>query len=178
MFCCTLLYVRSSIAIILMGKRELVSLLILPSWCLAMAWRLFLAMPRGCLRFVIVVFPDHTHLLFFYIPATLNRFSFSKSKVDYFFWYINVSGLEPVSTSDEGLSRSRNYLGTLLISITGKKRYLSVRFLRTFTKSLKNIVWSFCFQQGFYIVPTTRLTLINRKTSAQFENQASDVCKA
>ena len=25
---------------------------------------LFLAVPRGCLRFVIVVFPDHTHLLF------------------------------------------------------------------------------------------------------------------
>ena len=29
--------------------------------------RLFLAVPRGCLRFVIVVFPDHTHLIFFYI---------------------------------------------------------------------------------------------------------------
>ena len=27
--------------------------------------RLFLAVPWGCLRFVIVVFPDHTHLLFF-----------------------------------------------------------------------------------------------------------------
>ena len=25
---------------------------------------LFLAVPRGCLQFVIVVFPDHTHLLF------------------------------------------------------------------------------------------------------------------
>ena len=24
----------------------------------------FLAVPWGCLRFVIVVFPDHTHLLF------------------------------------------------------------------------------------------------------------------
>ena len=24
----------------------------------------FLAVPQGCLRFVIVVFPDHTHLLF------------------------------------------------------------------------------------------------------------------
>ena len=30
-----------------------------------MVKRLFLAMPRGCLQFVIVVFPDHTHLLFF-----------------------------------------------------------------------------------------------------------------
>ena len=27
-------------------------------------WRLFLAVPRGCLQFVIVVFPDHAHLLF------------------------------------------------------------------------------------------------------------------
>ena len=65
MFCCTLLCVRSGIAIILMEKRELVALLILSSWCLAMVRRLFLAMPRGFLRFVIVVLPDHTHLLFF-----------------------------------------------------------------------------------------------------------------
>ena len=64
MFCCMLLCVRSSIAIILMGKRELVALLNLSSWCLVMVERLFLAMPQGCLRFVIVVFPDHTHLLF------------------------------------------------------------------------------------------------------------------
>ena len=65
MFCCTLLYVHSSIAIILMGKRELVALLNLSSCCLVMVEPLFLAVPRGCLRFVIVVFPDHTHLLFF-----------------------------------------------------------------------------------------------------------------
>ena len=65
MFCCTLLYVLSSIAIILMGKRELIALLNLSSWCLVMVERLFLAVPRGCLQFVIVVFPDHTHLLFF-----------------------------------------------------------------------------------------------------------------
>ena len=64
MFYCTLLYVHSSIAIILMGKRELVALLNLSSWCLVMDEWLFLAVPRGCLWFVIVVFPDHTHLLF------------------------------------------------------------------------------------------------------------------
>ena len=63
MFCCTLLCVHSSIAIILMGKRELVALLNLSSWCLVMVMRLFLAVPRGCLWFVVVVFPDHTHLL-------------------------------------------------------------------------------------------------------------------
>ena len=64
MFCCMLLYVRSSIAIILMGKRDLVALLKLSSWCLVVVGRLFLAVPGGCLQFVIVVFPDHTHLLY------------------------------------------------------------------------------------------------------------------
>ena len=64
MFCCTLLYVHSSIAIILMGEREVIALLNLSSWCLVMVERLFLAVPRGCLQFVIVVFPDHTPLLF------------------------------------------------------------------------------------------------------------------
>ena len=46
------------------GKRELIALLNLSSWCLVMVERLFLAVPRGSLQFVIVVFPDHTHLLF------------------------------------------------------------------------------------------------------------------
>ena len=64
MFCCTFLYVHFSIAIILMGKRELIALLNLSSWCLVMVERLFLTVPQGCLQFVIVVFPDHTHLLF------------------------------------------------------------------------------------------------------------------
>ena len=64
MFCCMLLYVHSSIAIILMGKRELIALLNLSSWCLVMVERLFLAVPRGCLLFVIVVFPDHTYYIY------------------------------------------------------------------------------------------------------------------
>ena len=67
MFCCTLLYVHSSIAIIFMGKRELIALLNLSSWCLVTVERLFLAVPQGCLQFVIMVFPDHTHLLFLYV---------------------------------------------------------------------------------------------------------------
>ena len=64
MFCCSLLYVHSSIEIILMEKRELVALLNLSSWCLVMVERLFLAVPRGCLRFVIVVIPEHTNNFF------------------------------------------------------------------------------------------------------------------
>ena len=67
MFCYKLLYVQSGIVFILMGKKELVALLNLSSWCLVMVERLFLAMPRGCLRFVIVVLPDYTHLLFLHL---------------------------------------------------------------------------------------------------------------
>ena len=85
MFCCTLLYVHSSIAIILMGKRELIALLNLSSWCLVMVEQLFLAVPRGCLQFVIAVFPDHTHLLFLTCKIickqfTLAYFTYSKKK--------------------------------------------------------------------------------------------------
>ena len=74
MFCCTLLYVHSSFAIILMGKRErerereiereMVDLLSFISWCLVIDVWLFLAVPCVCLQFVIMVFPDHSHLLF------------------------------------------------------------------------------------------------------------------
>ena len=64
MFCCSLLYVHSSFAIILMGKTKLDPLLSLSSCCFLMVVWLFLAVPWVCLLFVIVVFPDHTHLLF------------------------------------------------------------------------------------------------------------------
>ena len=61
MFSCALLYVHSSFEIILMGKREMVALNSLSSWCLVMDVWLFLTVPWVCLRFLIVVFPDHTH---------------------------------------------------------------------------------------------------------------------
>ena len=64
-FCCALLYVHSSFAIILMEKGELVVLLCLSSWCLVIVLRPFFAMPRVSLQFLTVVFTDHTHLLFF-----------------------------------------------------------------------------------------------------------------
>ena len=64
MFCSMLLYVQSTFAIILMGKREreLAALLSLSSWCLFIVVWLFLTVPWVCLQFVIEVFPDHTHI--------------------------------------------------------------------------------------------------------------------
>ena len=70
MFCCTFLYVPSSFAIILLWKRELVALLSLSSWCLVIVVWLFLTVPLVSLQFAIVVFPDHTYLLF-WIPQNL-----------------------------------------------------------------------------------------------------------
>ena len=61
MFYILLVYVHSCFAIILMGKRELVALLSLSSWCLVIVVWLFLAVPWVCLQFVIVIFPNHTH---------------------------------------------------------------------------------------------------------------------
>ena len=67
MFCCALLCAHSSFSIILIGKRELVALLCMSSWCLVIVVWLFLAMPQVCLQFVIVVFPNHTHLLYMHV---------------------------------------------------------------------------------------------------------------
>ena len=64
-FCCAFLCVHSSFAINLMGKRELVVLFSLSSWCRVNVVWLFLAVPWVYLQFVIVVFPGHAHLLFF-----------------------------------------------------------------------------------------------------------------
>ena len=75
MIYCMLLYAPSSFAIILMAKRELVALLSLSSWCLVIVVWLSLTVPWICLQFVIVVFPDHTHLLFLYFKSQHLRLS-------------------------------------------------------------------------------------------------------
>ena len=46
-----------------MGKRELVALLSVSSWCLMIAKWLFLEVSCVCLQFVIVVFRYHTHYI-------------------------------------------------------------------------------------------------------------------
>ena len=67
LFCYALLCVHSSFAIILKRKRKLVALLLLPYRCTVTinALWLFRTMPWVGLQYVIVVFPDHTHLLFY-----------------------------------------------------------------------------------------------------------------
>ena len=66
LFCYALLYVHSSFAVILNRKRKLVALLLLSYRCIVtinVLWH-FLAVPWVGMQCVIVVIPDHTHLLF------------------------------------------------------------------------------------------------------------------
>ena len=61
MFGCALFCVHYSIAIILMGKTELIALLYLSFCCLVIVVWPFLVVPWVCRQFVSVVFPNHTH---------------------------------------------------------------------------------------------------------------------
>ena len=49
-----------------------------------MVERLFLTVPQGCLRFVIVVFPDHTHLLFLPVISKMLEKHVHDSLMTYF----------------------------------------------------------------------------------------------
>ena len=66
-----------------------------------MVERLFLTVPRGCLQFVIVVFPDNTHLLFLSAKKVMYAIFFSgegvaikalvekgKSITRKYYWYV------------------------------------------------------------------------------------------
>ena len=55
--------VRYFVSILVLQSSRWVALLCLSFWCLVIVVGLYLTMPRVCLQFVIVVFPDHTHLL-------------------------------------------------------------------------------------------------------------------
>ena len=66
LFCYTLLCTQFSFAIIFKRKRKLVALLLLSYRCIVamdVLW-LFQRVPWVGLQCMIVVFPDHTHLLF------------------------------------------------------------------------------------------------------------------
>ena len=81
LLCCALLYVRSSFAIILMGKREFVALIKLTSWCLMIVVWLCLAVPWVCLQFVVVIFPDFTHYFYNYRIKRWMKMTMSISRV-------------------------------------------------------------------------------------------------
>ena len=59
---CSMFVVRSYfVSILVFDGEERAGCFFLSSWLLVIVVWLFLVVPRVCLRFVIVVFPDHTH---------------------------------------------------------------------------------------------------------------------
>ena len=107
MYCCELLCVHSSLAIVLMGKRELVAFLSLSSWCLVIVVWLFLAVPRLCLQFVIVVFPDHTHFLF--LSCLGNHYNVVKWQWSTFTQLYETKQSYSTNTHQRLTSRQSNY---------------------------------------------------------------------
>ena len=93
--CKTLLYVLSSVAIILKRKRKLVALLLLSYRCFVtinVLW-LFLAVPWVGLQCVIVVFPDHTHLLFVVNSFMENSIGLKRVNNTYFKFFLQFFDL-------------------------------------------------------------------------------------
>ena len=86
-----------------MGKRELIALPNLSSWCLAMVGRLFFAVPRGCLQFVIVVFPDHNHLLLLEGLLVLQCYITASDRIS------SIQTLEGLLILQSSTSYHRNY---------------------------------------------------------------------
>ena len=92
LFCYALLRVHSSFAIILKRKRKLFFLLLLSYRCIVtinVLW-LFLTVPCVGLQFVIVLYPDHTHLLLFYLGGHyFEKVSSKKRYLDFLFYCIS-----------------------------------------------------------------------------------------
>ena len=88
-------------------------------------------MPWGCLRFVIVVFPDHTHLLF------LSALSLSESTVE---------SMIPIDSSLQKSSRLGFFFGndlsgiSRLVSSTVFVEYLIISMLYTGVSSVVSVV--------------------------------------
>ena len=59
-----------------------------------MVERLFLGVPRGCLPFVIVVFPDHTHLLFLRLLISSLPVAVSRTHVNSLGQPLDSAGVE------------------------------------------------------------------------------------
>ena len=69
-----------------------------------MVERLFLVVPRGYLRFVIVVFPDHNHLLFLAKSADPDEMQ------RYAAFYLNRHSLQRTCLGISSLQRVKQFL--------------------------------------------------------------------
>ena len=169
MFSCTLLYVHSSFAIILMGKRKLVALLNLSSWCLVMVERLFLVVPRGCLQFVIVVFFNHTHILFLNIDNRWRSVVFatnvrSKRTLSFYLYQPSHPCILPPNQLPTYLFILKTGFIFVLRFKRGKDLYHSGFYCQSLNRILAQTFGHKCFRIGNKIRPDKILDFIQIQT--------------
>ena len=138
LFCYIILCVHFSFAIILKRKRKLVALLLLSFRCIVtlnVLW-LFLKVPCVCLQYMLVVFLDHTHLLFVCLYAKISHWRKHLHAADGF----NIQNCQMI------LFRSRRKVKYICITASG----YSIPTLSACTHLDKDD--SFChFQTELYI---------------------------
>ena len=71
-----------NMSILVLQSSWLIAWLSLSSWCLVMIGWLFLEAQWACLQFVIVVFPDHTHLQFLNEVHTVCNVGYQSTSAD------------------------------------------------------------------------------------------------
>ena len=107
-----------------------------------MVKRLFLAVQRGCLQFVIVVFPDHTHLLFLNTKLLKQGYLYQKLCKGFYKFYHRPSEL--IVKYNVGL-KTLLQQGTLEPVRCGDLAY-------KFTKSLESLLFMISFKRSSSII--------------------------
>ena len=90
-----------------------------------MVERLFLVVPRGCLQFVIVVFPNHTHLLFLYLSISNDIVSTKiyDKRGNFDFVIVNFPCLDgDVSRSYGVYSKATTWKAYVVVKLNDRKR--------------------------------------------------------
>ena len=109
-----------------MRRRDLVSLLSLSSWCLVIVVWLFFVVPWVCLQLVILVFPNHTHLLF--LIVCLSILSRSEPKLFIKQLYLEVTASQTVPACNLLLFLVANFPNLLLFLLVAESDSLLISY--------------------------------------------------
>ena len=108
-------------------------------------------MPRGCLRFVIVVFPDHTHLLFLYYG--LWKASYNAIQKDEISPRLRGGGNNHKRTKQCLMKVTHTFLKTSFSPFQVGLKYIRVASLRYFAKLIFRL---FSWLYFFYFLSSFR----------------------
>ena len=121
--------------------RERVALLSLSSWCLVIVVWLFLAVLWVYLQFVIVVFPDHTHLLFFQSWSGSKLFDLLTVSLKEFFEKVNFEKSQHTTTKAWKIRPNKKKCFSGPLSSVSNSPYLS--FFQTWIKKWPHLFYTY-----------------------------------